>query len=1742
MLALVLISLSCAAVAYRLVIAVSAEGDGKEGARVSDDGEIAIEAASFTRAEFFGAQALIPYPTAEARNRLADVHEKYPNEPRIALRLSQLDEKLGRFDEAERELLAFVELEQDKQEALTTLASFYDRRAEFEKEAATFERLLAVAPQEQRAQIFSRLIELARVHGLESYLKPEFYQKYIEQGAAVFEIIEQLLDKLVEEENYQEALKVLRQYKDRYPERQSYLFKKEVSILVSMKNTKEAESVYQKAFDPFWSSEMAREFYEFLSDNDRFRAYGHELSEAFRRDPTDFDTALRLIHYRDYTGERSARIIAELERARAARNVNWKPEELATLARLAVADGDGDTATRFVYTLYAQNELKPGSPLRAQLLYQLFELLSDARDERLALTRGDLKFYQDVAASDPHPGMLGGVLSLILSDTEPARELEAQERRAVRYFNRAAAFRIFTTYKQEYPTSPELAQMYLDIVRLYAATKEPRVAAATLAEFESKYADAPLYAEVALKLADCYVALNKTEDEQALYQRILDYLGKKRAAGKWLVPAVAHARTDGSETTVLNVYSEPTQVKPSVTYDPSGSNRGINIPTEYEESADVTGDEYDESRYTDYLTSFKPSGESAGTAEGVTYVAVLERYVASLARKKENDAIVALYANEVKKYPDEQGLYEQLLQWLGQTKPFEEQLKVYKAALARFPTQLWRDRLARWFLRAERKQEFEAFSRELLAQLDDRELQAYLDRFIGPNSSSLASDGDAQLYLALYRLAHERFPHNLSFVRGLLKFYAARDRWDEWRKLMAEYYFASREIRDEFLAHLASRNELRTHLERARERSLAQSSGEPALAALPYKLFRADAAAHLANYEEAIDAYRELNRLYPNTPEFGERLISFTRSLGQHNPKFLEEAADLSRRMADAFPSSAAYRTRAGEVQAELGNYDRARGEWEQLIATGRGAPDTYLETATVYWDYFQYEDALGVIARLRERVHDLSLYAFEAGAILEAMHKKEDALTEYVKALDFNGADYESNDRASRRLAKLYKREGVPARLQVAFERERARRADGSSLVLAYAGLLRDAGARPAAASILKHEVARNDAREFLVGARDILPADEDEGTGRLALERLAALPLSPRFSISYRLQLIADSMSRGRREEAQSALGALVEKFPTNYGVLDEAENLYWRMGLREDSLRVLEGATLRGRGRFHYIFGRKLAARLTLMDRLPEAERVLAGLHAEDKLNTEVFHELARVYLRTSNTVSLKRAFQETLAAVKEQELDRVELHAQVAALRKQMIDAFTRLKDYGAAVEQHIEIINREPEDEENVEAAIDYAKRYGGADTLLAYYQRTANEAYKNYRWNVVLARIYEAKNDLPRAAENYKAAILNQPEMVELYDALAQIYARMNNTQGALEALNRAAELTNDDPQYIRRIVELLEKSGRRREAEEARQKLPAPVQTPQQETAGKQFNEAERLRNVEKSKAVAAYRQAFETLLADPLAHELKAAEITGYVQTVRAEERLDAVAARLWQLRDKLIAQARHKDSKVADQARASLKVLDGALPEAVGGVAALHATGDELAALFADFNRRVEEALKGHDTHETLALVQNLCHRAGFGVLEEKILGAQTLSAYGTGNRDLYRQRLQGLVDFHTARGDYARVIELMDAERARTNDDKAFDYLRVIASNARAVGDRGKELQALRESYRRLAANLSNQASAPDETVSRYLEALHENGDEGKRELRELAQRTSPYQLQLINFLLGRGDARVGPRGD
>src|SRR6185295_4221331 len=112
-------------------------------------------------------------------------------------------------------------------------------------------------------------------------------------------------------------------------------------------------------------------------------------------------------------------------------------------------------------------------------------------------------------------------------------------------------------------------------------------------------------------------------------------------------------------------------------------------------------------------------------------------------------------------------------------------------------------------------------------------------------------------------------------------FYTANKREDDWQKLAATYYFEMPSVRKLFISHLAEKRELTNYLAKAKADNTV------------YKLFRADAAMHLSEFENAVASYRDLNLQYPNTAEFVETLITLDRSFGQKDTTTLTEAAEV---------------------------------------------------------------------------------------------------------------------------------------------------------------------------------------------------------------------------------------------------------------------------------------------------------------------------------------------------------------------------------------------------------------------------------------------------------------------------------------------------------------------------------------------------------------------------------------------------------------------------------------------------------------------------------------------------------------------------------------------------------------------------------------------------------------------------------------------------------------------------------
>jgi tetratricopeptide (TPR) repeat protein len=252
-----------------------------------------------------------------------------------------------------------------------------------------------------------------------------------------------------------------------------------------------------------------------------------------------------------------------------------------------------------------------------------------------------------------------------------------------------------------------------------------------------------------------------------------------------------------------------------------------------------------------------------------------------------------------------------------------------------------------------------------------------------------------------------------------------------WEKLSTEYYFADRTIRDPYLAWLSKRGVLREYSQKAK---LAYSASD-SRSVYAYGLFSADCATWLSHPDEALDAYRQLVSLYPGEPQYADRLSDLARSFGQQSDKLYEESARIAAQMADVYPSDHTYRIKAGEVYAQLGDFKRAAEQWDKLVQTEPGERNTYLEVATVYWDYYQFDQAIRVFKDLRNVTGDQSIYAYRLGAVYEGKGDIDSAISEYVKVLNEPG---DGREAVAKRLAQLSKRPGLADKIAVALRSTR--------------------------------------------------------------------------------------------------------------------------------------------------------------------------------------------------------------------------------------------------------------------------------------------------------------------------------------------------------------------------------------------------------------------------------------------------------------------------------------------------------------------------------------------------------------------------------------------------------------------------------------------------------------------------------------------------------------------------------
>ena len=1393
-----------------------------------------IDASSAAEAVFFRMMSLpsgavaFRRPPRETRPALTDLIKAQPRNAELYSLRALEDEQQLDFAAAESDWKAYLENSSDKISAQLALADFYHHRLRPADEIKTLSLVASApaiaaekltAPAQQRSwQAFERIFGAIQSQGLPKDVSIAQYRAWIARHPAEPSLYARFLQFLVAEKEYPAAGQLIADYQKQFPTDQIFPVKAKAMVEYRQGSVREGLSVYEQSFQPLWDPQLVKSYFDLLRDTQNLRKFRDDAHAALAANPEDLTATARLFYYYQQQGKTDVaqQAIADFRLHKESANSAWTSQELYVCARLLEDIHAYPESARYYFALYNSNNNNKDLPdAQATAVAGLTSLLLTAPETPIRFGSGELSMYRDIATMDQGPGYLNGILSLILNTTQPASQYSEEEQRAAPYFHRSRAVELLALLDAKFPASTRRPELHAQLLEFYSNSGESDAVIQGGREFLATFPNASERTSVALRMADAYARKDDTKNEFAIYDSVLQEL------------AAQAQNTPLGSTEVA--YDLANNTRPSYANNNNASDAQVEDSEEQGEIPEGNAAPTQKIGQSFQLGASGSPTQQTG-ARSPEYARVLERYLARLVEMKQIPPALGVLRREIDRNPDDPGLYERLAIFLDQNRLGFQQEEVYRRAIERFPDKSWYDKLARFYLRQKRDSEFEQLTREAVATFQGTELEQYFNHVVG---------GSPALYLRLNQYANQRFPHNPAFVRNLLNAYQTVGTSDPvaWEALLRQHWFEDAGLRNRFFEFLSARGKLESELAAIRQSAPDAASWDRNPAAAD---FLAYANLWRSHFEESAPVLNSLAAQYPAETEIGHTASSVYRSLAYFEPADTTIAAKIEDNLLQASPADTEIMARIGDIYADREQFAQAAPYWERIPQAAPGQPGGYLEAATIYWDYFDFDNALRLLGKGRERLANPSLYSYEAGAIYENQRDYPRVIEEYVK-----GALIAPESSAEFRLLQL------------------ARRPKFRDLVDQSTAKLGTQPNAPMPAVYLRVKVLEAQTRKpeleaFLDslanGTTSVEQAEEIETLAQQksletvrqhALEKQAALTTDPVARLQLRYALIRLYESRKDFSAAQKNVEALYRENPKILGVVRSTVDFYWRMKMQPQAVSVLLQAAKDASPALSAQFTYEAARKSTDAKQFQQARDLLADLLKDSPYNGEYLAAMADTYAQAGDDHGLEQFYLGKIALFRSAPLPADARKAPVATLRRGLIPALTRMNNYAGAVDQYIELINNFPEDDALVTEAALYSLRYQRQRQLVDFYAKTVAQSPRDYRWSMVLARTQTNLEDYPAAIDTYAKSIAVRPDRADLYTARAGLEERLMRFDEAAADYEHIYQLAYKDPQWMEKVAAVRARQGKTKEAVEA---LQAALIDGRLENAANYFEVARRL------------------------------------------------------------------------------------------------------------------------------------------------------------------------------------------------------------------------------------------------------------------------------------------------------
>ncbi len=787
-------------------------------------------------------------------------------------------------------------------------------------------------------------------------------------------------------------------------------------------------------------------------------------------------------------------------------------------------------------------------------------------------------------------------------------------------------------------------------------------------------------------------------------------------------------------------------------------------------------------------TAAKGMPVGSGTAvRQPDYVRALDRYVARLVALKRLPQALTVYKQEIDRNGNDPGLYERFAAFLEQNKLGAEEEAVYRQALQKFKDDTWSNKLARWYLRRKQFAQFEALTRDVTKTFSGTALESYFRDLVASSGVGNA----VTLQLNLY--ASQRFPHNLTFVRNLLTAYQSRGTEDSaaYERLLRQHWFEADDLRSRFFQLLSRTNRLQAELDAIRALN-AKPEENPVASQL-----LAEGEIWRTRYESAAAPMKAMAAVFPADANLDARAAMLHRSLNQP-----DVASNIEQNLAKASPRDSGVLTRLGEMQADRERFANAKPYWEKIPSIEPGKADGVLETATLYWDYFQFDDALRTIDAGRRKLGDNAMGAYESGAIRENQRDYGKAVDEYLR-----GALADDGEKSKTRLLRLARRRDLKDSIDRLIAARGSAAEDAKAIDLRIA-LLESQSRRADLEQYLTGVVSRTSNRDVLARAETAASLNAMPAIERRAMERRVELAPDAMEQLRARLQLMRFLEARNDAAGAKQIVEEAYRQNPVSMGVIRTAVNFHSRSKDSKRAVAILLEAASRAKGSLPSSFRFEAARKAIEAGDYAAAKPLIDHLLQAEPARPDYLAVGADYYARQNDDAGLRTFYANAITTLRA-------ANQPVDSLRRNLIPVLARQKDFNGAVDQYIELVNRFPEDDSLAREAARFSAANGMQAKLTGFYTKATSDSPKDYRWPLVLSRLQAEFNDLDGSLASLAKATAIRPDRTDLMIARARIEERSLRFEDALKSYQKIWDLSYHDPAWLEKVGEQHLRAGR---------------------------------------------------------------------------------------------------------------------------------------------------------------------------------------------------------------------------------------------------------------------------------------------------------------------------------------